>query len=99
MLQDHHTGQILDLNRRWKAFVKVAIPKSSAISTDDANLAQPGQTLDMSMIFRKRNSLSILCPWCNTENESSSDEQHIEWLVLLGTRFAQTGWLTSLQQS
>lgn len=60
MLQNHHTGQVLDLKRPWKVIVK------------------PGQTLDMSMIFRKRSCLSILCPWCNEENEYSFKEHHME---------------------
>lgn len=83
MLQDHHTGHVLNVNRHWNAIVKVLIPSSSTSSMSNFNTSQPGQTLDMSMIFRRPKLLSIVCPWCNSENKCSLDEQHVEWYVTL----------------
>ena len=74
-------GHILNLRRPWKEVVKVN--KYSVISIYYTNFAQPGQILDMSMIIRKRNTLSIKCPWCNIENNCPYADRHIEWSVLL----------------
>lgn len=91
MLQNHHTGQILNLRRHWKAVVKVNTPRSTSIWMGDTNFAQPGQILDMSMIFKQRSSLSILCPWCNAENECSSEELQVEWYVVFVANHVHTG--------
>ncbi|KAF1957291.1 hypothetical protein CC80DRAFT_41839 [Byssothecium circinans] len=57
LLQDHHSGRILDLSKPWGAVIR------------------PGQMLDMSMIFRKRDLLSTDCPICRSENDGSPETQ------------------------
>jgi hypothetical protein len=45
-------------------------------------ISQPGQILDMSMIFRRAYTVSTTCPWCSSQTNPILDHRDIQWYVI-----------------